>query len=206
MSDIIFPPRIMVRFVEILSAELGHDTFTAVLEKAGLPADWADASHFNALDATRSAEAYSNLQNALRTYYGRGARSILTRIGARLWGRLLDDAAFGVKAQAAFVRGLPTGMRRKPALELLARLLGAAQGEITIHTLDLDLLFVDHTSPTTLNRSDAAPLCFVTLGLIRECLFWATGFEHDIEESSCRAAGAKECEFKITTGGNNENL
>jgi predicted hydrocarbon binding protein len=41
----------------------------------------------------------------------------------------------------------------------------------------------------------------MTLGMIRECLFWAVGSEHDIEEIACRALGAKACEFKISFGG-----
>jgi predicted hydrocarbon binding protein len=92
-------------------------------------------------------------------------------------------------------------MRRKPALELLARILSAAPGNITVHTLDLDLLLVDQTSPTALEQSDNAPICFVTFGLIRECLYWADGQMYDIEERACRAVGARQCEFKVTIGG-----
>jgi predicted hydrocarbon binding protein len=99
------------------------------------------------------------------------------------------------------IRGLPKSVRRKPALELLARILSAASGNITVHTLDLDLLLVDQASPTALNQTDDAPVCFVTFGLIRECLYWADGQEHDIEERACRAMGAQQCEFKITIGG-----
>ena len=123
------------------------------------------------------------------------------RIGAKLWQSLLDDASFGIKTQAALMRGLPKSARRKPALELLARILSAANGSITVHTLDLDLLFVDQTSPTALGQTDDTPICFVTFGLIRECLYWADGQEHDIEERACRAMGAHQCEFKITIGG-----
>ena len=99
MTEIAFPARIMRRFVETLSSEIGHDTFTAMLSKAGLPEDWAHSAHFNALDDIRTAQAYSRLQSALRTYYGRGARGILLRIGGKLWGYLLDDSGFGLKAQ-----------------------------------------------------------------------------------------------------------
>ena len=70
-----------------------------------------------------------------------------------------------------------------------------------LRTLDLDLLLVDQASPTTLNQSDDAPICFVTLGLIRECLYWLDGQVYDIEERACRAAGARQCEFKIIIGG-----
>jgi predicted hydrocarbon binding protein len=201
MTEIKFPVRIMTRFVETLSAELGHDTLSAVLLKAGLPEEWAHSAHFSALDDSRTAQAYSRLQSALRTYYGRGARGILLRIGSKLWNHLLDDSTFGLKAQSVFLRGLPKSLRRKPALELLARFLSDTQGSVAVHNLDLDLLLVDQTSPTTLDQADDAPICFVTLGLIRECLYWADGQEHDIEERACRALGAHQCEFKITIGG-----
>ncbi len=201
MNEITFPARVMYRFVDTLSSEIGSETFSAVLSNAGLPEDWASPAHFSALDDVHTAQAYSRLQSALRTYYGRGARGILLRVGSRLWGRLFEDSTFGIKTQAAIVRRLPKSMRRKPALELLARILSAVPGRITIHTLDLDLLLVDQASPTTLNQSNDTPLCFVTLGLIRECLYWADGQEYDIEERACRAMGAHQCEFKITTGG-----
>lgn len=201
MTETSFPVRVMRRFVETLSSEIGYETFSAVLSKAGLPEEWADPLHFMALDEERTAQAYARLQSALRTYYGRGARGILLRIGAKLWEHLLDDSSFGVKAQAALIRGLPKSARRKPALDLLARILSAADGSITVHTLDLDLLFVDQRSPTTLDQSDDTSICFVTFGLIRECLYWADGQEHDIEERACRATGARQCEFKIIIGG-----
>ncbi len=201
MTEAAFPVRVMRRFVETLSSEIGHETFSAVLSKAGLPEKWAHPEHFVALDEADTAKAYARLQNALRTYYGRGARGILIRIGSKLWQHVLDDSSFGLKAQAALIRGLPKSLRRKPALELLARILSAIEGTVTVHTLDLDLLIVDQTSPTTLDQSDDAPICFVTLGLIRECLYWADGQEHDIEERACLAFGAGQCEFKIIIGG-----
>ncbi len=201
MDEMTFPARIMRRFVEILAEDIGQETLSAVLSNAGLPEEWAIPAHFSGLDDVRTAQSYSRLQSALRTYYGRGARGILLRIGSKLWIRLLDDSSIGIKAQAAVIRGLPKSMRRKPTLELLARILNPKSKSITVHTLDLDLLFVDQSSPATLNQTDGVPICLVTLGLIRECLFWANGQEHDIEERACRASGARQCEFKITIGG-----
>lgn len=201
MTEIVFSARIMQIFVETLSAEVGHETFSAALLNTGLPAEWAHSAHFAGLDNVRAAQAYARLQSALRTYYGRGARGILLRIGAKLWNHLLDDSTFTIKAQAALIRGLPKPLRRKPTLELLARILGIAPGSITVHTLDLDLLLVDQTAPTTLEQSDNAPICFVTFGLIRESLYWADGQVYDIEERACRATGARQCEFKVAIGG-----
>jgi predicted hydrocarbon binding protein len=201
MAEIVFSARIMQRFVETLSSEVGHETFSAALVNAGLPEEWAHSAHFAGLDNVRTAQAYARLQSALRAYYGRGARGILLRIGAKLWNYLLDDSTFAIKAQAALIRGLPKSLRRKPTLELLARILSSAAGSITVHTLDLDLLLVDQASPTTIDQSDDAPICFVTFGLIRESLYWADGQVYDIEERACRATGARQCEFKVTIGG-----
>jgi predicted hydrocarbon binding protein len=201
MAHVVFPARIMRRFVETLSAEVGRETLTAVLAKSGLPEEWSRAAHFGALNDEQTAQFYARLQFALRKYYGRGARGILLRIGSKLWDRLLEDSAFGLKAQATLIRRLPKLLRRKPALDLLAKILSVTPGGISVHSQDLDLLFVDRISATTFEQADDEPICFVTLGLIRECLFWATGQEHDIEERTCRVLGAQQCEFKITIGG-----
>ncbi len=69
-----------------------------------------------------------------------------------------------------------------------------------VHNQDLDLLLVDHASPTAESQHDSAPLCFVTQGLIWESLFWATGQGFDVEEISCKATGKETCEFKIMAG------
>lgn len=200
MKPVEFSTRAMNRFVATLSEEIGRETYQAVLSKSSLSTDWLLPEFFLAMDASQSAQAYARLQSALRTYYGRGARGTLMRIGAKLWEQMLDDASIFSKTQSAIVRRLPKPWRRKPTLELLARLVGAGRGNMTVHTLDLDLLFVDQASPTTLGQSENAPVCFVTFGLIRESLYWATGEEHDIEERSCKAAGGRQCEFKITIG------
>jgi predicted hydrocarbon binding protein len=188
-------------FLETISSELGPENLSSVLEKAGLPFDWSDPARLDTLNGAAAAEAYAVLQKGMRTYYGRGARGILIRVGGNLWKRLLDNAPVALKAQSKFLFGLPANVRRKSALELLARLLADQRGDITVHTLDLDLLLADKASPGTLGQSEPEHVCFVTLGLLRECLFWSTGQEHDIEEISCRANGDEACEFKITMGG-----
>ena len=198
MTEAKFSNRILRRFVETAAVELGMDQFNVMLALSKLPTDWAKSETFKKMASAESAKIYAELQAAMRTYYGRGARGVLLRVGQRLWNFLLDDAALGGKTQAAFVKRLPLmTRRRKSILELLARLIETQANDITVHTLDLDLLFVDHASPTTENQRDSHPICFVTQGLIRESLFWATGQNFDVEEISCKATGQETCEFKI---------
>src|SRR5688500_4812163 len=165
-----------------------------------LPAEWARPGTFLKMDSVEAANTYASLQAAIRAHYGRGARGVLVRVGQRLWNHLLDDAALGGKAQAALIKRLPLAARRKATLELLGRLIGSQSSDVTVHTLDLDLLLVDHVSPTTRGMPSSTPICFVTQGLIHESLIWGTGQGHDVEEISCKATGRNTCEFKITTG------
>jgi predicted hydrocarbon binding protein len=200
MSESGLPTFILKHFVVDLRTELGTDTLSAVFKKAGLPHDWMNPAHLVGLTVEQAAHTFSRLQAAMRTYYGRGARGFLFRIGSALWGQILSDVPLALKAQAGLVHELPSGMRIKPALDLLAQILSIRSGDVTVHTMDLELLFVDRASPTSIDQHEEIPICFVTQGLIRECLYWAVGQEFDIEEISCCAMGAKECEFKIVTG------
>jgi predicted hydrocarbon binding protein len=117
-----------------------------------------------------------------------------------MWQPLLKNASLAHKVQIAITRRLPTNPRRKQTLDMLAAFLSADKGDVTVHSLDLDLLLADHTSPGTLDITAEEPICYVTQGLVREALYWATGHPHDIEETSCRALGEEACEFTITTG------
>ena len=195
-----FSPRLLRAFAQTVSAELGAGDLAAVLDKAGLPLLLSDPSAVARFDASASAQAYADLQRALRLYYGRGARGILLRVGAQFWTRLLAESPLTLKPRIPLARTLATAARPKPALDLLARLLAAHAGDITVHTLDLDLLLVDHASPSTTDQHENEPICWVTLGLMRESLFWATGREYDITETACRALGAGACEFHVKTG------
>lgn len=200
MSEIRFSSRILYRFVETVTMELGTDQFPAMLALSKLPAEWAKPETFIRMDPTESAKIYAALQAAMRTYYGRGARGVLLRVGQRLWNFLLEDAALVGKAQAALIKRLPLATRGKSILELLARSIGTQSGDITVHTLDRDLLLVDHVSPAAQGQSDSYPICFVTQGLIRESLYWAIGQGFDVEETSCKAMGQNTCEFNVTAG------
>jgi predicted hydrocarbon binding protein len=200
VSDIQFSNRILRRFAETVALELGADQFSAMLNLANLPAEWKSPQVFLSLNPYDSAHIYAALQTAMRIYFGRGARGVLLRVGQRLWDRLLEDAALGIKAQAAVIRRLPLSTRRKPTLELVAKFLGTRPGDIAVHTLDMDMLLVDHVSPTAHDQKESSPICFVSQGLIRESLHWATGKDYDVQEIHCQAMGEHTCEFKITGG------
>ncbi len=192
--------KLLQRFHAIVITEVSEKNLPVILNKAELPVAWAKSENLAKLNEETAAEAYAGIQQAIRTYYGRGARGILQRIGSKLWDALLENAPFKEKAQATLMRGLPDNARRKAALELLVRLLGAKNEEMTVHTLDLNLMLVDNISPSTYQQKDDESICHVTHGLIREAIYWATAQDPLIEEIECKANAGDECVFRITFG------
>jgi len=185
VSETKFSNRILRRFVETVTLELGADQFTGMLALAKLPAEWAKATVFLKMDPLESAQAYATLQAALRTYFGRGARGVLLRVGQRLWHHLLQDAALGGKAQAAVVKRLPLSTRRKSTLELLARLAvhpsaqGRGAGKALLNELFARLTQLGVPKLTVNTQSDND----VSLSLYQKMGFMRTGEQYPVYTS-----------------------
>jgi predicted hydrocarbon binding protein len=188
-----FPPTLLRQFILTTIAEVGRSELGQVIDDPHL----LDMDHASSLGSIQAGEAYSQIQRRLRTYYGRGARGVLLRIGQNLWEPILREQRFVDRVLAAGVKVFPTGSRQKPVLDLLAMIMRGSDGSVSVHTMDLNLLFVDSSSPATVGLNEPTPVCFVTQGLIRGALYWATARNYDVEETSCRAMGGDSCEFKV---------
>jgi predicted hydrocarbon binding protein len=184
-------------FVDASIQEVGLEKFPAILAECGLDRTVIEKDSLTGMDPVRAAETYAALQQALRSFYGRGARGLLQRVGRGIWERMAAPTSFREKAEFEIARRLPVPARRRRALDLVAERLREGGGMLTVHTLDLDLLLVDHTGAACCGQRSAEPICYVTLGLIDGAFYWAAGHEVDVEEIACKATGAVACEFKV---------
>jgi len=187
-------------FADAVTQEVGAEKIPSILAGSQLLPSALEKDALAGLDGMELAKVYASFQQVLRLSYGRGARGILLRIGQGMWDRMTDQSNFREKAELEIARRFPVPARRRRMLDLVAGYLREGGGTTSVHTLDLDLLLVDHCAAATAGQSSAEPICFVTLGLIQGALFWATGKEADIEEIACKAAGAPACEFKVKLG------
>src|SRR5215213_10287595 len=64
VSETKFSSRILRRFVEAVSVELGNDQFHGMLALSKVPAEWAKPETFHKMDSTESARIYAALQAA----------------------------------------------------------------------------------------------------------------------------------------------
>jgi predicted hydrocarbon binding protein len=188
-----FPPALLRQFILTTIAEVGRSGLDQVIDDPNL----LDMARVSSLSGIQAGEVYAQIQRRLRTYYGRGARGVLLRIGQNLWEPILRKQNIVDRVLAAGVKAIPSGSRQKPALDLLAKIMRGSDGSVSVHTMDLNLLFVDSSSAATVGLSEPMPMCFVTQGLIRGALYWASAKNYDVEETSCRAMGGDSCEFKV---------
>jgi predicted hydrocarbon binding protein len=193
--------RLLTLFIESARQEVGADNIPAILAGSSLLLSFFEKEALVRMEGVEATRLYATFQQSLRLFYGRGARGMLLRIGQNMWDRLVAQAGFREKAELEIARRLPVPARRRRTLGLVAERLQEGGGAASVHTLDLDLLLVDHACAATFGQASVEPICFVTLGLVQGALFWATGKEVDAEEIACKAAGAPACEFKVKFGG-----
>lgn len=141
-----------------------------------------------------SAADYAALIQAIENYYGRGARGTLTRIGASAFKELVKSRPWLRLIRAAVYRFLPRRQQQRWVLGWLARDMG---GRVTVEAYQRRLRLIDHTSAATLGRQRETEICWLTQGEIMEALQWATGHEHVVTETACKAKGDPVCQFEI---------
>jgi predicted hydrocarbon binding protein len=193
--------RMVNLFVESTLQQVGSDNLPGILAKVRLEMQDLEKGALARLGGQPAARLYASVQQSLRLSYGRGARGLLMRIGRSMWDRMVLQASFREKAELEIARRLPVPARRRRVLVLLADRLREGGGAAMVHTMDLDLLLADRSGAATSGQTSGEAICFVTQGLVQGALFWSTGKEADVEEITCKAAGAPACEFKITFGG-----
>jgi predicted hydrocarbon binding protein len=192
-----YPPALLRQFIQTANQEVGRNELAQIINDPSL----LDLNAISSLTELQAAETFAEIQRRLRVYYGRGARGILLRIGQNLSKPVIQQQGVLTRLLAVGIKVIPAGMRHKPTLDLLARVMRGREGSVSVHSMDLNLLFVDSSSPTTTGLQETQPVCYVTLGLIRGVLFWATGKDYDVEETGCCAMGNDACEFKVVVSG-----
>jgi predicted hydrocarbon binding protein len=190
-------PGIFIRhFLMACEAEIGDYSLQLILYQAGLKRFISQqVKSSNTIEIC--AQEYAALQQAIRDYYGRGARGVLNRIGRTTWNEIARQAPFLHKTGFFVTRLAPRTLHLYRALEYMAAQLGGPNGQVSVHSFDQDLIFYDQTSDATYNQIAREPICWVTLGLIQGATVWAIGEEQDVDEIACKAVGADACKFRL---------
>lgn len=190
-------PNLRVRILMLAIMDvMGRNGLNATLKLAGLQRYISNLPPANMVAELHASE-YAALIQAIETLLGSGARGQLNRIGHAAFKRIIESDKTRWNITGFINRFLPARQQLQRSLTALARHLAAPDGNVGIYSDDGRLMFVDVSSDATQGRQRATEICWLTLGQIQECAFWATGSNYDITEVSCKAKGEAECRFEI---------
>jgi predicted hydrocarbon binding protein len=147
---------------------------------------------------------YANLGAELLTFFGRGSRGMLRRVGrlSAQHGIREQSGLFGLATVLAS-KVLPLPIQIKVALSHMQsgfiKLNQEAGQEVQLHLDDLGdrLAYVDHHCWQCAGQAADEPICLIRAGTLQEALHWVTGKEFEVHETECRAMGAPACIWHI---------
>lgn len=179
-----------------IQREMGSYGLPLLLRQAGLD---RFVGRLPALDRRLGVQAdeYARLVHAMRSYYGLGARGALVRIGREVFRQQLASRRLEAWLEKLRLRLMPMPQRRLRAVRSLAESMAWPGNDVAVQVGEAELWLIDHTADRTLGQQSDGPSCWVAVGEIAEAMLWATGAEHAVEETECRAAGANACRFVI---------
>lgn len=175
---------------------MGLGGLLTILRHAGLQR-YAAALPENNQETGPYASEYAALIQAIENYYGRGARSTLTRLGYAVFNRFIESQHLPLFWHKLLLKVQPLAMRRTEALKWVAQDLANPNGKVLVKTENQRLLLLDYESDATNGRTRNTEICWTTLGQIQEALKWTTGQEYEVTEVSCKAKGDPVCCFEI---------
>jgi predicted hydrocarbon binding protein len=191
--------RYMRHILQAIEEEMGRQSLRMVLRQAGLERYVSSLPPLNDQQVAYASELAS-LEQAIRTYYGRGSRGSLNRIGSAIWRSLIEEAPLMVKVRLFSMRLRPPRERWQAVLSILAQEMRGQKGRVSVGLQDEEIIFVDGEGDFAFGRHDETHICWITQGMIQEALVWAGLQDTEVEETGCRGRGAPECRFRVRIG------
>jgi predicted hydrocarbon binding protein len=144
-----------------------------------------------------SVSEFGLFQHALREYYGRGARGLLTRAGCGTWGIMAQNLPWQQALLKDLIPFLPFSFKTWLALNQLRALLSFPGSWTHVNRVGGDLYYLDYSSLGISEQNGREQTCWIMIGLIQGTLERVTNRVFEVEEVSCRRAGSEACKFRI---------
>lgn len=198
-SGLYYPNRIARSFFVAMDDVMGQHGLKLLLERAAMQHfvhHWPPDTLARDFDFAWLAALNQGLEGM---YGARGGRGIALRIGHASFAHGLRG--FGLMrglADPAF-KSLPLDKRIFYGAKGLASVLTHFTDQHSaVENYDETLLFTSEISPFSWKRVSNKPVCHMMVGMIWECLRWASdGYEFYVRETACRATGSDQCVFQI---------
>lgn len=142
---------------------------------------------------------YARLNEVIESFYGRGGRGMLRRIGQASFQYAVREQAALMGLAGVALKVLPARGRIKFILNALVDALKKSNPQVDawVDESGEHLVYCDATCAICHGRLSSEPICFLYLGSIGEAVRWATGQDYEVAETACTAMGAPHCRFEV---------
>jgi hypothetical protein len=177
---------------------MGENGLNTVLRTSGLER-FIDNFPPDDLEPAIQTSDYARLNEVIESFYGRGGRGMLRRIGKASFQYAVREQAALLGIAGVALKVLPVRQRMKFILNALVNALKKSnpQVEAWMEESGDSFAYCDATCAICHGRQSQEPICYLYLGSIGEALQWATGQQYEIIETHCIARGDAYCRFEI---------
>ena len=177
---------------------MGVNGLNAVLRTSGLERFVGNLPPDDLKPGVRAQE-YARFNEAIESFYGRGGRGMLRRIGRASFQYAVREQAALMGLAGAALKLLPQKQRILFVLNNMANALKKTNPQVNawIEEKDGRVAFIESTCAICNGRTSAAPICYLYIGSVGEAVRWASGVEYDVRETHCIARGDEYCRFEI---------
>ena len=177
---------------------MGENGLNAVLRTSGLERFIGNFPPDN-LEPSIQAAQYARLNEAIESFYGRGGRGMLRRIGKASFQYAVREQAALLGIAGVALKLLPEKQRIKFILNSMAGALKKSNPQVEAWVDDKGerLAYLESTCAICNSRQSKTPVCHLYAGSIGEAVRWATGREFEITETHCLAKGDAYCRFEV---------
>ena len=177
---------------------MGENGLNAVLRTSGLERFIGSFPPDN-LEPSIQASQYAKLNEAIESFYGRGGRGMLRRIGKASFQYAVREQAALLGIAGIALKLLPEKQRIKFILNSMAGALKKSNPQVAAWLDDSGerLAYLESTCGICYGRHSDIPVCHLYVGSITEAVLWASGKEHQIIETHCLAKGDPYCRFEV---------
>jgi hypothetical protein len=181
-----------------MESAMGREQLDDVLKAADL--EGLSRLPPNNLDKKFPFEWVAALQAASEAVYGeRTGRGMNLRVGKMCFEKGLKEFEPVLGIADLPMRLMPLNMKFRVGLEVFARVFNQFSDQVVHLSEEINTFYwIIDRNPVCWGRQTTEPCCQLAQGILEESVFWGTGGRRfRIEETECKAVGAKACVFKI---------
>ena len=197
-TDLVIVNTLMRQALTAVEEVMGRNGLNAVLRACGLE-QYIDHMPPDDLEPAIKSSDYARLNEAIESFYGRGGRGILRRIGQASFQYAVREQSALLGLAGVALKLLPQKQRIRFILNSLAGALKKSNPQVRVDVMETDdgFAYVAHTCSVCYGRRSDRPVCYLYVGSIGEAVQWATGQPHQVRETHCMAQGDPYCRFEV---------